>query len=116
MAKSQKGKKQYTNPVREAIERTSGRAYAGTRASASNRIKNDSQLRKSAGTTTYTRTSTSDFYKKLGVSEKKQPNARILRVRNATRTVHRADRRDPNTGFGMNIRQNRRYRVSMSGS
>ena len=110
-----KGRRQYDNPVRAAIERTTGRANAGTRAAASSRIVNNSELRRAVAPRNYSLVTANEFYDRMGVSSRKRRNARILRT-NSTRVVHRADRKDPNTGFGMNVRQYNRYKIRTSGS
>ena len=120
MASSQKGKKQYKNPIREAVERTSGRAYAGTRAAASKRITENSELKKSVAPRTVKLMSTNSFYDKLGVPKNKRNSVQFTakRGKNNEYTVkrHRSDKKDPNTGFGMNVTQIRRVKVTTSGS
>ena len=115
-----KGGRQYTNPVRAAIARTSGLAGSGSRVSASNRIKGDSELRRASGTRNVTLMSNDRFLDRLGVPKNKRNDVsfRPTRGTNNQYTVnrHRTDRRDPNTGFGMNVTQIRRVKVTTSGS
>ena len=112
MPKSQKGRKQYNNPVRAAIARSTGLATAGTRASSSKNIRENSELRRNARTTTYRVQSKNEFLDKMGVPKNKRGKTSIVRERNATRIRHKADVKDPTTGFGINVNQVRRYHVT----
>ena len=108
---SQKGKKQYTNPVRAAIAKSTGVATAGTRSASSKKIVNDSQLKKNAGSAPKFRAQTkNEFLDKMGVPKNRRNKAYIIRG-NSTRVRHKSDVKDPNTGFGVNVRQIRRYKV-----
>lgn len=110
--KGSTGRKQYSNPIRAAIASTSGIAMAGSRASASKRIVGDSELRRASTPTQY-RDGTANFRQRLGLDRK---NRYLGADRRVTVQRHRADRKDPTTGFGINVNQVRRYKVGISGS
>lgn len=110
---ARKGSRQYANPVLEAAARSAGYAYSGTRAAASKRIRENSELERAFAPRTPYRNGTGNFKERLGLNRRR----RYLRSdRTVTIQRHRSDRVDPNTGFGINVNQVRKYKVGISGS
>ena len=124
---ARKGGRQYENDVRGAIARSTGIANAGTRTSASNRIRNDSMLARQ-GAPRYTYNNGAErLLDRMGVPRRgeRDSRGRVLRstpvrfrrnrANDRTVTRHDASRKDPTTGFGMNVQTTQKaFKVSFS--